>query len=123
MTLDYEPFSVLFEDLQKKFGKLKNRSEAHVTLVTPPEFDEVLSSFLTMKEIDALAASAGIQGVKIKPVCIGKAQAQVNGSTEATYFIVLNSNEIIDFRRKVFAAFVVKGGDPSRFLSAHNRRI
>lgn len=115
ITLPYAPFGELLTSLQGQYGSLKSRSEAHVTVITPPEYDEVLSSFLTIKEINDLAQNSNIQVLKLQPICLGKAEAEISGATETAYFVVVQSQEVIDFRRRVYDAFVAKGGSPSRF--------
>ncbi len=115
LSLNYKPYEALFAELQKPFGPLKSRSEAHITVITPPEFDEVLSPYLTIDEIELLAKSSHLQQSRLSPVCIGRAQANLSDITQSTYFIVIESTDIITFRRLVFKEFVAKGGSASKF--------
>lgn len=77
--LSHAPFEKLRIELESHLGlKLKHRGEAHITIVTPPEF-EVLSKFMKPEDIRRLTRetffkSAVSQGadVKIESVCIGQ---------------------------------------------------
>ncbi len=115
LNLNYAPFASLYEDLQKSYGRLKNRAEAHVTVVTPPEYDEVLSAFLTMNEINDLASKFEIQKAHLNALCIGRGETLLNDKTESVYFVVLDSKDLLKLRHQIFNAFVAKGGLPSHF--------
>ncbi len=115
INLSYPPFAKLFEEIQKQFGKLKNRGEAHLTVITPPEFDEVLSPYLSMKEINEIGKKFTIQSSQLEMLCLGRGEVLIGGVRETSFFIVIESGDLIEFRRQVFKAFAAKGGPPGKF--------
>ncbi len=73
MEIQFEPMAELFKQLliQKRMP-LTSRGEAHITVITPIEFNDVLKSKLSMKEIDDVAKEAVIQSSKFETICVGK---------------------------------------------------
>jgi hypothetical protein len=80
-------------------GKLNTRGEAHLTVLTPPEYmrlDPKLRKLLLADLKEALSKP----GNEIKPLCIGKGQAEVQGKTESTYFVVVDAKAVQTIREK-----------------------
>jgi hypothetical protein len=111
MALPYSAYSLLFEDVQKNVSsrQLINRGEAHITVLTPPEF-AVLKSKVTMAEIDDLANKMGIQQSKIEPICIGRGQATIDGVDQQTYFVVVAAENLLSLREQLALLFTSRGG-------------
>lgn len=109
------------EEIRKKFESehsellLKNRSDSHITVITPPEYQNILKPYLSPQQIDNIAMSGHIQRSYFKVICIGRANAYENNKQLQTYFLVVKSNDLIKIRKKIFEAYVRNGGDPSRF--------
>lgn len=107
--------------IRKKFESehpelvLKNRADSHITLITPPEYQNILKPYLSPQTIDAIAISAHVQRSHFKVICIGKGDAYENNKQLQTYFLVVESPDLIKLRKKIFDAYVKNGGDPSRF--------
>jgi hypothetical protein len=116
LSLEYGPFENLFQDLSRKISGLKNRGEAHVTVITPIEYDEILRSRLTIVELNTLAQNLNLQNSQLKAICVGKGEKKAVGQT---YFVVLESQELLDFRRAVQKSFLIKGGLPGQFDPDH----
>jgi hypothetical protein len=120
MTVNFSPLKTLFEQLP---GLLKNRGEAHVTVVTPVEFYQVLRSKVTMAQIDKIAKQQQIQATKFETVCLGRGQKkgkdQGKTKVESTYFVVINAEGLLNIRRKVHALFVKQGGQAEAFDPNH----
>ncbi|MBX2986512.1 MAG: hypothetical protein KF802_01320 [Bdellovibrionaceae bacterium] len=93
--------------------KLLGRGEAHVTVVTPPEY-EVLKSKLGMERINEIARSMEIQQKSFYPMCLGRASTGA-ADAEQTFFMVLEAPELLEIRRAVHDAFVMAGGDGTLF--------
>ncbi len=120
MQLPYAPVRDVLEQVERNLGKvLKNRGEAHITVVTPPEFDGVLKAHLTIQEIDEIAQSKKLQNAKLEAVCIGRGEAKIDGKAEQTYFIVLKSPGLLKIREAIRQKFVAKGGKPALFAASH----
>ncbi|MCB0368578.1 MAG: hypothetical protein KDD45_03820 [Bdellovibrionales bacterium] len=98
--------------------KLKTRGEAHITLVTPPEFDNSLKLQLNRKDIDDLALRFKIQDQDFQPICVGKGVNQKDPSME-TYFLVVKfpkGEELRDeINKKVLTKIKSSSFNPSDF--------
>lgn len=117
MNLPYPPYQTLFEQVQKAEGvTLQNRGEAHITVVTPIEYDKVLKRHLSIAEIHKIAEEAKIQDMEFTPVCIGRGEKEISGKLEKTYFVVVYSSALIDLRGKIEEAYVKNGGKPQDFV-------
>ena len=121
MTINYSPVKTLFEQLtgSLKTDPLINRGEAHVTVISPVEFYQVLRSKVTMAQIDQIALQQQIQAVTFETVCLGRGQKKSKGKVESTYFVVINSEGLRNIRRKVHALFVKQGGHAEAFDPNH----
>lgn len=116
MNLPFGPAADLRRAIEERFGdKLDHRGEAHVTVVTPTEFSGVLSAVLSMEEIDTWAREARLQRAKLTPLCLGRARLRIKERLESAYFLVLDAPELVRLRERIFARFVERGGEPSRF--------
>jgi hypothetical protein len=117
MNLPFRPAAEVFKKLEEtKKIKLKNRGEAHITVITPIEYWQVLrGKDVTMSEINRIAKDLKIQQSKVEVVCIGRGQATLNSKDESTYFVVVNSQDLIGIRRAVQKLFITKGGKAADF--------
>ena len=113
MNVRFPPVVNLFAQLLVRLRKtLTNRGEAHVTVITPKEYMDVMQEKkVTMDEIDAIAKASAIQHSKFEPLCLGRGVAVLNNKTEETYFVVVRSANLVSIREKVVNLFVSKGGD------------
>lgn len=117
LNLPYAPFQKLLEQVETAEGvSLKNRGDAHITVVTPVEYEKVLKKRLPMAEINKIAEEAKIQETPWTPICIGKAQKEIGGKTESTYFVVVESPALIDLRGKIEEAYIKNGGKAQHFV-------
>ncbi|KAJ2710070.1 hypothetical protein H4R19_003933 [Coemansia spiralis] len=124
-TLDYAQFEGLFRALNASAGTLRSRGEAHVTVVTPPEFDRVLKpAGVTIDEIEDIAARAGIQGARLLPVCLGRfAGTLPRPSTDddkgpfLLYSLVVadSHGDLLRIRNDIFKLYRGKGGEGALF--------
>jgi len=117
-TLDYSLVKPLFEQVQAHIRKpLKNRAEAHITVITPPEFDQVLKpAGVTMEEINKIA-KPWIQKAEFTVKCLGRARINLNYQAEKddAYFVVVDSLDLLRIREEIEKLFITKGGEPSLF--------
>ncbi|KAJ1741599.1 hypothetical protein LPJ68_002674 [Coemansia sp. RSA 1086] len=124
-TLDYAPFSDLFESINATTGTLQTRGEAHVTVVTPPEFDRVLKpAGVTIEEIDDIAKQANIQLSRLTPVCVGRFKGSLpnpkvdaDKGTFLLYSLVVADEfgELLAIRKRVFELYRQRGGEGALF--------
>jgi hypothetical protein len=87
--------------------------EAHVTVVTPPEFANVLSRHLSMAEIEGVARAQNIQLADVEVLGLGSGRKLIEGRSEETFFVIVDSMKLRRIRTEVWKLFVRKGGDPA----------
>lgn len=122
MPLPFPPADALRRQVERVLGcELKQRGEAHVTVVTPPEFQDVLSRHLTARQVTAVARRMRLQESLLDFVCLGSGSAVLDGTKEETFFVVVRSPDLVAVRRAVRDAYVAAGGlpgdfDPDRFF-------
>lgn len=111
LDLPLTAFEKMRHDVEaKEKVTLKHRNEAHITVITPPEFTE-LKKHITMDEIEALAASMGLNKASYNLLCVGKGTAQ----KKATYFVVVQSEDLFKIRKAIEILYKKKGGTDSGF--------
>ncbi|MGZ3745455.1 MAG: 2'-5' RNA ligase family protein [Pseudobdellovibrionaceae bacterium] len=117
MNLPYTPYQAILEQLQKLEGiSLVSRGEAHITVITPIEYNRILKKHLKIDEIHKIAEAEKIQETPFTPVCIGKVQKELKGKMEKAYFVVVESPALIELRGKIEEAYVNNGGRPQEFI-------
>lgn len=115
LDLPYAPFESLrrqVESAQKIV--LKNRGEAHITVLTPPEFKR-LEKKISMKEINELAQQLKLQESPYRPLCVGKGKGPSAPDLGETYFVVMEAEKLFEIRQKILALYVAKGGNAKDF--------
>ena len=118
MNIDNNAITVIREKFESEHPGLvlKNRSDSHITVITPPEYESILKPYLSPEAIDSIAESADIQQSHFKVICYGRGVAyDKDKQLLATYFLVVKSPDLIKVRKKIFDAYVKNGGEPSRF--------
>ncbi len=107
VDLEYAAFKSLRQNLEKKIGlKLANRGEAHVTVVTPPEFQKLVTK-LDSKEIETLvSANLDLEQGSMKPICIGQGILR----DDQTWYVVIEMESARHARQRLSDAFVKAGG-------------
>jgi 2'-5' RNA ligase len=130
MNLPYEPVKDLFLQVEVQSPvSLRNRGEAHITVVTPLEYFDVLaprgdsdeerSRAVTIEEIDRIAIEEGIQSSDFEVVCLGQGVATINNKEESTYYVVVASENLIKIRQRIQDLFVSRGGEASAFVPSN----
>lgn len=115
IPMPYGPVEKIREELEKRLGKkLQHRGEAHITVITPPEF-RILSQTLKMNTIDKIVAKEGSMKAPIKVLCLKKVTAVLGDKTEESWFVSVESAELREFRNQVWRRFVANGGIPDDF--------
>lgn len=117
MKLPYPPFEALRMKLEAKLGrKLNHRGEAHITVLTPPEF-ATLSRYLTIHEIHEIALRLRLQNARVSEICLG--EGAIKTPAMQTYFVVVQAPELIAIRRAIRDAVIERGGDRSLLNAEH----
>jgi hypothetical protein len=122
LELSYPQSEIAFNHLNSLHGPLINRAEAHLTIVTPPEFNNILSPLITMEELNTIALSMNVQSSTIKPICVGKGTkmetnpaAKMVGKDSSVWYVVVESEDVISIRDAIWKVFVERGGEASSF--------
>jgi len=120
-TIDYTWLKPVFDQVQAIVKKpLKNRGEAHITVVTPPEYDQVLKpAGVTMTDINKLAVKMWIQRAEFKVKCLGRARTHLNyqGDMDEVYFVLVESEDLFKIREEIQKLYISKGGEPALFAA------
>jgi hypothetical protein len=116
IPMPFGPVEKIREELENRIGKkLQHRGEAHITVITPPEF-RILAQTLKMNTIDKIVAKEGSMKAPIKVLCLKKVTAVLGNKTEESWFISVDSPELREFRNQVWRRFVANGGLPGDFV-------
>lgn len=117
MELPYKPAEKLRKQLEQLLNSpLKNRGEAHITVITPIEFNKVLKSKVSMEEIHQLAIENQIQQADVKAICVGVGEKKESSNeTLNTYYVVVESNKLLALRKKVQDLYLSRGGEEKAF--------
>lgn len=117
LNLPFSPAEELRLDVERltSWG-LMHRGEAHVTVVTPVEFWNVLKpQGMTIQEIDQIAMNSGLQQSQLEAVCLGRGQLEINGILESTYYVVVKSQDLVALRKRIQERFEALGGTVGAF--------
>jgi 2'-5' RNA ligase len=116
MNLPYRHYQELLQYTEQQEDiHLLNRGEAHITVISPVEYDSALKRHLSIEEIHEIAERAGIQKTPFEEICIGRGQKILQGRPEKTYFVVVQSEGLVKLRQLIAEAFVAHGGHPQDF--------
>lgn len=116
MNIAYAPVKELYERVENKEGvSLKNRGEAHITVITPVEFYNVLKQKISIKELINLAKKMGIQSSDFEVECLGEGGKMIKDKLERTIYIVVKSPDLVNYRKKVEKLFLKRGGKSGLF--------
>ncbi|MEK2645554.1 hypothetical protein [Bdellovibrio sp. BCCA] len=115
LELPYPAFEKLRGEVEKtQHVSLQHRGEAHITVITPPEYKKIQKK-VSMKEINALASEMGLQKAPYKLLCVGKGSIKDHGKDESTYYAVVESDRLFQIRKAVHLLYTSKGGKTEDF--------
>lgn len=119
IDLPYAPLLALRESLQTELGIQLDyfkgwdpAGEAHITVITPPEFINILSKHLTEEEINGIARAQKIQEADVAVLGLGSGKPKGSKSNQETFFLILESRKARQVRLAIHAEYVRKGGSP-----------
>lgn len=117
MNVNFPPIKKLLGEVnEKRKVPLINRGEAHITVITPVEFDQALKKKIKISEINEIAQASDIQESTFEITCLGKGNAVIDGKEESTFFIVVTSPKLVQIRTKIHQLFVKRGGASEIFI-------
>lgn len=122
MNVDYSQVISLRSQIESALNikldylkKLNPTGEAHITVITPVEFWDVLRSKFTIEEINYYGTRYEIQSSMIHINQIGSAKRMIDGMENETFFLLSDSKNLRDIRWQIYYEFVRRGGDKNAF--------
>jgi len=113
-NIPFAPIYRLKQLLENSFNiRLLDRGEAHITVITPPEYEK-LKAVIDIQEIHQMVQHT-LQSTSFDPVCIGRGSAEIDGTSESTYFVVVGSSDLLKVRRSIAERFYERGGSRLAF--------
>ncbi len=132
MNVRYEPIQSLKTQIEntlelkeplKIFTGWNSSGEAHVTTITPVEFDTKFvrnsKPIVSPARMNEIARDLKIQESDLEILGLGSGRAIVNGKTEETFFVIVRSENLLRIRRAIHAEFVRNGGDAAAWNPEH----
>ncbi len=126
MNVQYAPVKTVRDELStdlnfqlKHFTGWNADGEAHVTVITPPEYANAIKPYVSMERIEAIAKESDIQRSVIDILGIGSGEAVINGKKEQTYFLIVASNELLNIRYRIYDEYLKNGGPKDAWDPAH----
>ncbi|ORX98224.1 hypothetical protein K493DRAFT_313717 [Basidiobolus meristosporus CBS 931.73] len=116
MNLDFKLVEPLSKALNASLpAPIKGRGEAHVTVITPPEFDVLAKANVTIEQINKVAVARKIQATYVEPYCLGRVAKVIDNVPQASYQVIVKAKNLNRIRRDIFNIYVKQGGEPSQF--------
>jgi len=126
MTLPFAPINqvrqqidILLQKNNPTSKNLKHRGEAHITVITPDEYENELKDIIKMAEINQLAIKYRLQAAQFAVLCLGVGTAKLKAVDAFTYYLVVFSKDLLNFRSALKKLFVARGGNPQVFNPIH----
>lgn len=116
MNLPAGPVEKVLQQLQQNYNPLlKGRGEAHITVITPPEYHQVLRTKISIAEINQLARELHLQDQPFEVLGLGSARV---GQEEA-FFLLVKAPGLLKIRKEIAALFSARGGHLQNFVPEH----
>lgn len=126
MNVQYAPVKTIRDNLSEilnydlQFFKLWNpNGEAHITVITPPEYFTVIKQFVSIERIEQIALRMHIQYSDLTILGIGRGEAQINNKAEKTYFIIVQSQNLLRIRQEIYKEYLQNGGPAKAWNPNH----
>ncbi|CDS09393.1 hypothetical protein LRAMOSA10753 [Lichtheimia ramosa] len=115
MNLDYKYVEPIAKDLNSTEQPVFNRGDAHITVITPPEFNVLAKASVTLDEINNIALQHKIQSSRFHVICLGREDVKVNNEQYIVYQLIVDSHNLLNIRRAIFQLYASKGGNTALF--------
>lgn len=89
--------------------------EAHITVLTPPEFTTLQTANVTLQEVNDIARKLHIQSTHFDLVCVGKETLIKDGVDNTVYQLIVSAPNLVKIREAIFRLYYSKGGNPAVF--------
>ncbi|KAI7904555.1 uncharacterized protein BX663DRAFT_320855 [Cokeromyces recurvatus] len=116
MNFDFQYVKPIFDFLNTTHKvPLLSRGEAHITVISPPEFTVLATAGVTIDDLNKIAISDTIQKSKVEIICIGKEDVVIENKNRIVYQIIVKSSDLIGIRKKIFQLYARKDGNTALF--------
>ena len=126
MNIQYPPVKLIREMLStylqyplRFFTGWNNDGEAHITVITPPEYTDVIKKFVSIERIEEIASRNTIQTSDLKVFGLGRGVVNINDKAEETYFLIMKSKNLLKIRQQIYEEFVKNGGNKNAWNPRH----
>lgn len=126
MNIQYPPIKSIREMLSaylqyplRFFTGWNEDGEAHITVITPPEYTDVIKKFVSIKRIEEIALQNIIQTSDLKVLGLGRGVVNINNKAEETYFLIMKSKNLLKIRQQIYEEFVKNGGNKNAWNPRH----
>lgn len=89
------------------------QGEAHVTIITPPEYNFKLKPYVSPKAINRIAQDYDIQSADVRVLGIGSGKKSFNGEIGETFFIIVESSKLRQIRHAIYKEYLKNKGPVS----------
>lgn len=119
MAVPFGPINELKHQIESRTGlTLKDRGEAHITVLTPMELSKVRQT-LSKAEANEALATASIQNADFSVICVGAGKKQQGATLLQTFFVVVDSPDLRARRAQLGEAMRLAGGPAGAFDAEH----
>lgn len=126
MNIQYSPVKSIREMLStylqyplRFFTGWNRDGEAHITVITPPEYTDVIKKFVSIERIEEIALQNTIQISDLKVLGLGRGIVNINDKAEETYFLIMKSKNLLKIRQQIYEEFVKNGGNKNAWNPRH----
>lgn len=126
MNIPYQPIAEVRHQLSRVMSYQLNffkgwsvNGEAHVTVITPPEYATVLSKYVSIQKINEIAIRNAIQNSDLQFLGLGRGQAMIDRQLQSTYFIIVYSKNLIFIRQQIYQEYLKNGGPKEGWNPLH----
>jgi 2'-5' RNA ligase len=98
-NVDYRSVNALVAQLNEIYNiELKDRGEAHITVITPPEFKSSISKVFSIDEL-LNRYRGSLQDTSFDVVCVGSRRSQ--DEQKVVFYLVVKSPELFELRKNL----------------------
>lgn len=115
MNFDFQYVKPVFDLVNSTQVPLLNRGDAHVTVISPPEFGVLSAAGITIDQVNKIATDLHIQSSNVQVVCLGKEDVKLAGVEKIVYQIIVKSTDLVKIREQIFKLYVKQGGNTALF--------
>lgn len=106
LDLEYPEYQQTLKKLDTFLGsKLRNRNEAHITVITPPEFNLITAAKIPPETIHQEWEKWPQK--TFKKLCLGEGIVTENKNIFKTYYLVVETNDLLNFRQYLKNKYVL----------------